>query len=168
MPVSSRETPLPIPNLGHDDVLGEQAGVIEVGADQAAGVDGSDAERSGNPPPGPSPHSSDQDILAAYYAADASRQLEHEKLSSVLSLPAAKQPARAGARGVRYTINKILHRWIARVRGVEFFEDEDEGVPLESLGRAARRRRIKMDIRRLGTGEDVDFSKVYRPRKRIL
>ena len=44
--------------------------------------------------------------------------------------------------------------------------EEGESVPLESLSRAARRRRIKMDIRRLGSGEDVDVSKIYRPRKR--
>jgi hypothetical protein len=63
----------------------------------------------------------------------------------------------------------MIHRWIARVRGEEIEEEEedDESIPMEQLSRAARRRRIKAQIRTIGDGEDVDFSRVYRPRKRM-
>ncbi|ELR04824.1 hypothetical protein VC83_07050 [Pseudogymnoascus destructans] len=76
-------------------------------------------------------------------------------------------PRRGG--GVVSTANKMIHRWIARVRGEEIEEEEedDESIPIEQLSRAARRRRIKAQIRTEGDGEDVDFSRVYRPRKRV-
>ena len=50
---------------------------------------------------------------------------------------------------------------------LEEVEEDDESIPMELLSRAARRRRIKAQIRTEGDGEDVDFNKVYRPRKRV-
>lgn len=44
--------------------------------------------------------------------------------------------------------------------------EEDENVPLEKLSRAARRRKIKRELRNYKDDEEVDMSKIYRPRKR--
>ncbi|KFY86868.1 hypothetical protein V500_07349 [Pseudogymnoascus sp. VKM F-4518 (FW-2643)] len=89
-------------------------------------------------------------------------------LTSYLPSSGKPTPPRRGG-GVVTTANKMIHRWIARVRGEEVVEEEedDESIPMELLSRAARRRRIKAQIRTEGDGEDVDFSKVYRPRKRV-
>lgn len=101
-------------------------------------------------------------MLAAYYLADASRQSEHEKLRFVLATPPSASPT-PPSRDEASWVSRAIHRWIERVRGKR---GEGEDLPLESLGKAARRRRIKRDIQRLGSGEDVDFSRMYRPRKR--
>ncbi|KFY44323.1 hypothetical protein V495_03508 [Pseudogymnoascus sp. VKM F-4514 (FW-929)] len=97
---------------------------------------------------------------------------ETSYLSLVTSyLPSSGTPTgskRSGA-GVVSTANKLIHRWIARVRGEEVVAEveDDESIPMEQLSRAARRRRIKAQIRTEGDGEDVDFNKIYRPRKRM-
>ncbi|KFY36925.1 hypothetical protein V494_04932 [Pseudogymnoascus sp. VKM F-4513 (FW-928)] len=80
-------------------------------------------------------------------------------LSSLLPSSGVPTPPRRSG-GIVSTANKMIHRWIARVRGEEAEEEEEEddlSIPIEQLSRAARRRRIKAQIRTEGDGEDVDF-----------
>lgn len=64
-----------------------------------------------------------------------------------------------------------IQRWIRRIQGkpmADWEQDVDESTPLEELSGLARRRRIKLDIRRLGVVEDGELRTVYRPRRRIV
>jgi hypothetical protein len=158
---SSHDAPSPLPNFTPNTPRDTRP-LIEVTDSLLPPQEGSaDAAHPNANTPSPKDY---QSILASYFAADATRQLEHEKLSSVIA--ASPHPQRGA--GILNKANRLIQRWIARVRGDEaaLVPEEDEGVPLESLSRAARRRRIKMDIRRLESEEDVDVSKIYRPRKR--
>lgn len=128
------------------------------------------------------------DFLSEYYETDAARQLAHEKLpyiiDSTTSLPddgqiSTKLSRVAHIQESAYNylassmqlLDKTIHRWIRRVQGkpLEDWEEDadwEEGTPIEQLTARQRRRRIKMDIRRLGVVEDGELRSVYRPRKR--
>ncbi|OBT65442.1 hypothetical protein VE03_06065 [Pseudogymnoascus sp. 23342-1-I1] len=124
--------------------------------------------------PSPLPNISPRDVsqLVEVSTTAASAQTYLALITSYFPASGAPTPPPKRGGGVVSTANKLIHRWIARVRGeVEAEEEEeevdDESVPMEMLSRAARRRRIKAQIRTVGDGEDVDFNKVYRPRKRV-
>ncbi|OBT77650.1 hypothetical protein VF21_03734 [Pseudogymnoascus sp. 05NY08] len=124
---------------------------------------------SSNDAPSPLPNISPRDSSQLIEVATTPQTNYLDFITSYL--PSSGKPAapRRGG-GVVSTANKMIHRWIARVRGEEIEEEEeedDESIPMEQLSRAARRRRIKAQIRTEGDGEDVDFSRVYRPRKRV-
>lgn len=138
---------------------------------------------------------SSSDIMEAFYDIDANRQATHEKLpylTAPLSDPASSTEDSESANSVNGErahyrdmmssswrkfrdasakwSNRQIQRWIRRVRGEQIEEWEegvDEDTPLEELSGAARRRRIKLDIRRLGVVEDGELRSVYRPRKRM-
>jgi hypothetical protein len=141
---TSHKPSLPLHDYASSNAPKDSSLIIEITPTEGGSEDG---------PLSNAPHRDHQSILASY-----------EKISPIL--PHAPAPSRVI--GVINTANKLIHRWIARVRGdhLALEEVDDEDVPLENLSKAARRRRIKRDIMRLGSGEDVDVSKIYRPRKR--
>lgn len=136
------------------------------------------------------------EFITEYYATDAKRQLAHEKLPYILASSSQESPSTSDtaeegqisarlsylaslqistfekASSVMQTIDKTLHGWIRRVQGMELEDweedaDWEEGTPIEQLSAQQRRRRIKMDIRRLGVVEDGELRSIYRPRKRL-
>ena len=154
---------------------------IESGNGPTGAGEGKDEEHTG-------------DFLAEYYDKDAERQLSHEKLPYILesstSPPSPPSPPSDGqisaklshiahlqeqsyamAAGWLQKVDHQIHQWIRRIRSqpLEDWEqpaDWDESTPIEELSASQRRRRIKMDIRRLGVVEDGELRGVYRPRKR--
>ncbi|OBT40415.1 hypothetical protein VE00_08857 [Pseudogymnoascus sp. WSF 3629] len=118
--------------------------------------------------PSPIPNISPRDSSQLIEVTTAPHTNYLDFITSYLPSSGKPTPPRRGG-GVVNTANKMIHRWITRVRGeeIEEEEEEDESIPMEQLSRAARRRRIKAQIRTIGDGEDVDFSRVYRPRKRV-
>lgn len=133
------------------------------------------------------------DFLAEYYDKDAERQLSHEKLPYILdssTSPPLPHPPSDGqisaklshiahlqeqsyatAAGWLQKVDYQILKWIKNIRGekLEDWEeapDWDEKTPIEELSAQQRRRRIKMDIRRLGVVEDGELKAIYRPRKR--
>lgn len=129
--------------------------------------------------------------MAEYYDKDAQQQLSHEKLPYILDTATATAPtpddgqispslskvahlqehAYTKASSFLQRIDKQIHRWIRRIQGkpLEDWEEDadwEEGTPIEQLSAQQRRRRIKMDFRRLGVVEDGQLKSVYRPRKR--
>jgi hypothetical protein len=73
-------------------------------------------------------------------------------------------------------LHRLVQRWLFRITGTRSLGDDedwssiDESIPLEELSGKERRRRIKLDMRRLGNWEEdraVEVGNVYRPRKRI-
>ncbi|KFY22219.1 hypothetical protein V493_06750 [Pseudogymnoascus sp. VKM F-4281 (FW-2241)] len=117
-----------------------------------------------SPLPNISPRDSSQLI-----EVDTTPQTYLTLLTSYLPSSGKPTPPKRRGGGFVSTANKLIHRWIARVRGekVVIEEEDDESIPMEMLSRAARRRRIKKQIRTEGDGEAVDFNKMYRPRKRV-
>ncbi|KAL5349738.1 hypothetical protein ACLOAV_004768 [Pseudogymnoascus australis] len=121
-----------------------------------------------SPAPKISPRDSSQ-LIEVTTTSSTSSQTYLTLIASYFPSSGPATPAKRGG-GVVSTANKLIHRWIARVRGEEMEEEEeedDESIPMEMLSRAARRKRIKAQIRTIGDGEDVDFNKIYRPRKRV-
>lgn len=130
------------------------------------------------------------DFLAEYYDKDAERQLSHEKLPYIIDAsldPSATQDGQISAKlshiahlqeqtyataaSFLQRIDSTIHAWIRRIRNQpledwELAPDWDEKTPIEQLSAQQRRRRIKMDIRRLGVVEDGELRAVYRPRRR--
>lgn len=130
------------------------------------------------------------DFLAEYYDKDAERQEAHEKLPYILDYSTSDPPASDGqispklnylaslqtrafaaASLLMQTVDHKIHKWIRRIQGRELEDweqpaDWEETTPIEELTANQRRRRIKMDIRRLGVVEDGELRAVYRPRKR--
>ena len=128
------------------------------------------------------------DFLAEYYDQDAERQLSHEKLPYILDSSTFPPPLSDGqisaklshiahlqeqsyatAAGWLQKIDSTIHRWIRTIRSQpledwELAPDWDESTPIEELSAQQRRRRIKMDIRRLGVVEDGELRAVYRPK----
>ena len=127
--------------------------------------------------------------MAQFYDKDAQQQLSHEKLPYILDTATAstsddgqispslskvahiQEQAYTKASSFLQRIDKQIHRWIRHIQGksLEDWEEDadwEEDTPIEQLSAQQRRRRIKMDIRRLGVVEDGELRSVYRPRKR--
>lgn len=100
-----------------------------------------------------------KDAYRIYRDEDIRRQKEHEKLQSLLAQDGQGADSRPDEAEDQ---PKGWFPWSTRLK---YDSRKVNEPPLESLSRAARRKRIKQDIQKLGAKDEIDPASQYKPRR---